>query len=194
VLEGVAGEVSEKQKEVLGMAKANTDRPARLIHQVLDFQKLNAGKMEFKLQEHDINELMKEVCRHSQSVADKKGLALKAEVDQDLPRLKFDRDRIVEVLMNLVNNAIKFTAKGTITVRTARKGAYAEASVSDMGCGIKEEDLEKLFQRFAQLERTPGGSGLGLAISKEIVEAHKGSIRAESVFGNGSAFSFTLPI
>jgi PAS domain S-box-containing protein len=194
VLEGIAGDVTEKQKDVLGMAKSNTDRLARLIHQVLDFQKLNAGKMEFRFAEHDLNEIAGEVHRHSQALAAKKGLALELRADGNIPRIRFDRDRIVEVLMNLVNNAIKFTDKGGITISTCMKDGAVEVSVADSGCGVKPEDVPRLFQRFAQLERKPGGTGLGLAISKEIVETHRGRIWVESEYGKGATFRFMIPV
>jgi PAS domain S-box-containing protein len=194
VLDGKVGGVNAKQAEMLEMAKHNVDRLTRLINQVLDFQKLDAGKMEFRFEEGDINAVVEEVYRHTRSLVSKKKLKYEFKPDPALPKVRFDRDRIAEVLTNLVSNAIKATDRGGIAIKTFLEGARATVSISDTGHGIKEKDMPRLFERFAQLERKPGGTGLGLAICKEIVEAHKGEIRAESQWGKGSTFTFTLPI
>jgi signal transduction histidine kinase len=128
-----------------------------------------------------------------------KGLALSLNLKEGLPRFKFDRDRITQVAANIVNNAIKFTDQGGITIYTNQeKDNFVTVCVQDTGPGIKEEDIPRLFQRFGQLEmagvRKTGGTGLGLAISKEIVEKHGGKIWVESKFGQGTSFIFRLPI
>jgi PAS domain S-box-containing protein len=194
VLDGNVGTINAKQAEMLDMAKHNVDRLTRLINQVLDFQKLDAGKMEFRFEEGDINELVNEIHRHTLSLVGKKKLKYELRLGEGLPRIRFDRDRIVEVMTNLINNALKATEKGAITISTALENGSVKVSVADTGHGIKEDDMPKLFQRFAQLERKPGGTGLGLAICKEIIAAHKGEIWAESEWGKGSKFSFTLPV
>ena len=194
VLEGKVGVISEEQKNTLGMAKNSVDRLERLINQVLDFQKLDAGRMEFKFEENDINKVVKEIYQEMIALTKKKGLEFILKLDESLPRIKFDKDQIIEVVTNLVNNAIKFTEKGSVTITTSRQDNAIQVSVEDTGRGIKEEDLSKLFQRFAQLERKPGGTGLGLAISKGIIDAHKGRIWVESHFGEGAKFYFILPI
>ena len=194
VLEGVTGPTNEKQQEVLYAGKRNVDRLKRLIDQVLDFQKMVAGQMKFNFEKNDINSAVKEAHMSMISLATKNRLRINLEFDEDLPRLDFDKDKIIEVLVNLLNNAIKYTEKGSITITTSRIDKAIQVSVKDTGRGIEEEGMPKLFQRFSQLERQPGGSGLGLAISREIIEAHKGKIWVESEFGKGSAFYFTLPI
>lgn len=193
-LESRPDRLSAKQKDLLNISKANADRLARLISHVLDFQKIDAGRMEYKLENNDINALVTEIRDHMASLVSKKGLELEVRLGKVPRATRFDRDRIFEVLMNLVSNAIKFTDKGRIEIATEVKSGYALVSVSDTGKGIKAEDMSKLFQRFSQLERRPGGTGLGLAIAKEVVEAHKGKIWAESVVGKGSVFYFTIPI
>lgn len=194
VSEGRVGPLGEKQKDVIEVAKRNVDRLARLIDDVLDLQRIDAGRMELRLKENDLNEAIKEVYRTMISLAAKKGLVFTVKLDENIPLIKFDRDKIAEVLINLVNNAIKFTEKGGIVITSSRGQNFIQVSVADTGPGVKEEDMPKLFQRFAQLTRSPGGTGLGLAISKEIIEAHRGKIGAESEFGKGATFHFILPI
>jgi PAS domain S-box-containing protein len=194
VLDGLVGEVSSEQKRLLGTAKTNVDRLARLINEILDFQALVSGKVEYKLQETDINEAVQRVYEVMNSLAKEKNLDFLLRLEENLPKIRIDRDKIIQVLTNLVNNALKFTEKGGITITTGRGDNFIQVSVKDTGLGIKKEDFPKLFQQFAQLERRTGGSGLGLAICKEIIEAQRGKIWVESEFGKGSTFHFVLPI
>jgi signal transduction histidine kinase len=124
-----------------------------------------------------------------------KGIDLVLELDNSLPRVNFDKDRIIQVLSNLVNNAIKCTEQGSIIVATRCHEDLIQVSVRDTGVGIKKEDIPKLFHKFEQLvtEKRRAGTGLGLSISKEIIEKHNGKIWAESEPGQGSTFFFTLP-
>lgn len=197
VLEGAAGQINDDQKELLGIAKRNLDRLARLINDVLDFQKLQSGKMGFNMQENNINEIIEEVYNAMLPPIKRNGLDFSLNFDSTLPRVKFDVDKIIQVLTNLVNNAVKFTEKGQITITTSKLENAIQVSVSDTGCGMKQEDIPKLFQKFGQLEkggdRKTGGTGLGLAICKDIIGRHNGRIWAESETGKGSTFSFTLP-
>jgi signal transduction histidine kinase/GGDEF domain-containing protein len=198
VLNGLAGDINEEQKELLGIAKKNVDRLARLINDVLDFEKLGSGKMKFNLQANDINQILKDVYETTASSAKNVGLDLLLELDSSLPRCSFDSDKITQVLTNLVTNALKFTEKGTITIKTTKTEDAVQVSVSDTGYGIRKEDMPKLFNRFEQLghggDTKTGGTGLGLAISKEIIERHGGKICVESNPGKGSKFTFTLPV
>ena len=198
VLDGLSGDINEEQKELLGISKRNVDRLTRLINNVLDFQKLDAGKMEFNLEANDINQVVKDIYEMMVSSAKNLGLDLLLELDSSLPRCSFDSDKITQVLTNLVDDAIKFTEKGNIIIKTSKKNGTIHVSVSDTGCGVKKEDLSRLFTMFEQMstggERKTGGSGLGLAICKGIIERHNGKIWVDSVFGKGSKFTFTLPI
>jgi signal transduction histidine kinase len=157
-----------------------------------------SGKTVFNIQPNDINAVAKEVSETMLSVAERKGLELKLDFEQNLPQVQFDRDKIIQVLTNLVNNAIKFTEKGSICVQISREDNFIKVSVKDSGIGIKDEDMPRMFTRFEQLDtgmtRKTGGTGLGLSISKEIIEKHNGKIWAESEFGKGTAFHFILPI
>jgi PAS domain S-box-containing protein len=197
VLEGLAGNINDEQRDLLDTAKRNTDRLGRLINNVLDFQKMDSGKMCFDIRENDINEAVQEVNKAMSLAAKEKGLDLAVDVEDSIPKMGFDRDKIIQVLTNLVSNAIKYTEKGSITISTKQEDNAMHIIVQDTGIGIKAEDVQKLFRAFEQLGggigKKKGGTGLGLAISKEIILAHKGKIWAESKPGKGSTFHFTIP-
>jgi signal transduction histidine kinase len=108
--------------------------------------------------------------------------------------VKFDKDKIIQVILNLLNNALRATQNGGVTILSSRGDNYVQVSVRDTGIGIKKEDMGRLFQKFEQIERKSGGSGLGLVITKGIIEEHKGKIWVESVYGQGTTFHFVLPI
>ena len=194
VLEGMLGTINEGQKKNLGIAKRNADRLNRLITEVLDFQTLEIGKAVFKMQDNDMNEVVEETKETMDIIAKEKGLDFILNLDKELPKIKFDRDKICQVLSNLVNNSLKLTEKGSITISTTKGNNVMQVSVKDTGPGIKEEDMPRLFQQYEQLERKTGGTGLGLAISLEIIKAHGGKIWAESTFGQGTIMHFLLPI
>jgi len=200
VLDGTAGRINPEQKDFLDTAKRNVDRLARLINDVLDFQKLEAGRVEFRMEENDINEVVREVEKEMAPVVKEKKLDFSVKLDKKIHKIKFDRDTVIQVLTNLVSNAVKFTEKGAITIITDydRKDNAILVSVKDTGPGIKKEDLPRLFRRYEQLEkgkgRKTGGTGLGLAISKEIITRHSGKIWAASEPGKGSTFCFILPV
>ncbi|MFC1620717.1 ATP-binding protein [Candidatus Omnitrophota bacterium] len=194
VLNKLIGDINEEQGKYLNMAKNNVDRLDRLITAVLDFQKLEARKMEFKIENSDINEIVKSICNAMVLLSKEKGLTLEVQLYDNLPQVKLDKDKIIQVLTNLINNALKFTEKGGITVSTNRGDNFIQVMVKDTGIGVEKKDIQKLFQEFTQLQRRVGGTGLGLSICKKIIEAHKGKIWAESEFGKGTAFYFILPI
>jgi len=198
VTNGSSGEVNEEQKELLNLSKKNVDRLAKFINDVLDFQKLEAGKSGIYAQPNDINEIVRDVYQMMSLAAKERGIDFLLELEDNLPRVGFDNDKIRQVLINLVDNAVKFTEKGHIVMKTSEKEGMIHVSVSDTGCGIKEEDLSRSFRMFEQLstggDRKTGGTGLGLAICKGIIEQHEGEIWVDSVFGKGSKFTFSLPL
>lgn len=198
VTEGLVGSVTLEQKDILSTAKSNIDRLGRLINNVLDFQKIEAKRLDLDFKEYDINEVVLTTGKEINFLAQEKGLSFTINIDEDIPRIKFDKDRIIQVLTNLLSNAVKFTEKGGIVVNTRREDNMAHITVKDTGVGIRVDDMPKLFQTFEQLGgglgKKKGGTGLGLAISKEIIQEHNGKIWVESQFGKGSAFHFTLPI
>lgn len=194
ILDGLLGVINEDQRRFLEIAKRNVDRLSRLINEILDFQKIETGKMVFNMEFNDINEVVKETKETMEIVARQKRLNIVLDLANDLPRLKFDRDKISQVLSNLVNNSLKVMQKGQVTISTGRMNGQVLVAVKDTGPGIKKEDLPRLFHQYEQLDRKPGGTGLGLAISAQIVQAHGGKIWAESPVGQGAIMSFNLPV
>jgi signal transduction histidine kinase len=196
-MDGAAGRVKSKQREILEIAQRNIDRLARLINDVLDFQKLQSGRAKFNMQDGSINTAIENVYNTMAGAVKKKGIELRLAVDNNLPKAIFDSDKMIQVITNLISNAMKFTDKGSITIASRKIENAIRVSVIDTGCGMKQEDLPKLFQQFQQLgsgNRKTGGTGLGLAISKDIVEKHGGRIWVESELGKGTTMHFLLPI
>jgi signal transduction histidine kinase len=169
-----------------------------LINDVLDFSKIEAGQLTLTINPYSIKDVIQAVVSSTQSLASEKNLALKIAVPTDLPAASGDERRILQVLLNLVGNAIKFTDSGEVQIDAAAKDGALEVSVSDTGPGIAEADQDKIFEEFRQAEgsitQRKGGTGLGLAIAKKIVEMHGGRIWVESEVGKGSTFTFTLPL
>ncbi len=196
MLDGVVGESSDEQKELLDILRTSADKLAGLFADVLLFQRLETGAMEFHMQENDINEVVGEVCETAVRSAREKGLDFIIKPGANLPAVRFDRYRIKQVLESVIDNAVKFTHEGAIVVRTAKADNVIRVSVEDTGPGLREEDLRRVFDRFEQLTRggyKESGSGLGLAISKEIIKKHGGRIWAESNPAGGAIFHFCLP-
>ncbi len=199
VYDEIAGPINAQQKDFLVTAKNNVDRLARLINDVLDYQKLETPSKGFEMAEQSINDIVGTVGQGFRVPLARKNIVLNMQLQGDLPKASIDKDKIIQVLTNLMNNAMKFTDKGTISLKTETLGDNAvKVSVKDAGIGIKESDLSKLFKSFSQIstgkERKTGGSGLGLVLCKKIIEAHGGKIGVESVFGQGSVFYFVLPV
>ena len=197
VLEGVAGEINADQKDFLDTARRNVDRLNRLINDVLDFTKLKSAKTPMKMKEEDMNKVVEEAVKVHRPLAESKKLYLKTELAQDVPKIKCDADKIIQVINNLVGNALKFTQSGGITVAVEKSGSGVRVNVRDTGPGISKENIPRLFEEFYQLgdaqHSGAGGTGLGLAISKEIIERHGGKIWIESEVGRGSQFKFFIP-
>jgi two-component system phosphate regulon sensor histidine kinase PhoR len=169
-----------------------------LINDVLDFQKLEAGRMKLNMQANDINKIVEEVHKAMALSAKKKGVDFSIELDDNLPKASFDSDKIIQVLTNLVSNAIKFTPKhGRVSVTARCRSEELVIRVSDTGMGIPSEALPKIFGRFYRVHR-PGkqiqGTGLGLAIVKGIVMMHSGRIEVESEVDRGTTFTVFLPL
>jgi signal transduction histidine kinase len=198
VLDSTLGVLNKDQDKCLNIAKKNVDRLTRLINEVLDFQKLESGKVAFAMQENDINEVVNEIHETMLSLAASKGLGFSLELDRSISIMEFDKDKIAQVLTNVVNNAIKFTQKGGITILTSKGTNYVQISVKDTGPGIDEEDMPRLFQAFEQFGNVQhgddAGTGLGLVISKDIIVKHNGRIWAESKVGQGTIFHIILPV
>lgn len=192
------GVLNENQKTNLGIVLNNINRLTRLINDILDFSKLESKKMEFRSAKGNINGVLSQVVESYGTSIKKKSLKLKVELNSSLPLVEFDSDRIAQVLYNLIDNAIKFTNEGYISITSTYDDKNVKVSIEDTGCGIKQEDLARVFERFEQVfpdvGTRKGGTGLGLAVSKQIIEQLGGQIFVESEYGKGSKFSFLLPI
>jgi len=198
VRDGSMGAINEEQKDFLDTAQRNVDRLTRLINDVLDFSKLDAGKMEMDMSENDISWAINEVVSVQKAHALEKSIYLRQAIEDNIPRARFNFDRIIQVITNLVNNALKFTDKGGITVSASSDSGKIKVVVEDTGEGIRGDDIDNVFEEFRQVEdkntRKTGGAGLGLAISRKIIEEHHGDIWIESEYGKGTKAIFTIPI
>jgi len=195
----IAGPVTANQQEYLGIIKANLDRLARIIDDLLDMAKLEAGRVLLNKGLLDIPQVLQHVVQSMQPLAQSKRIVLRRQVPETLPSLFADADKVTQVLLNLVSNAIKYTPEsGEVTLQIDEGENDVQFSVTDTGIGLAAEDVPKLFEKFQQFQRPAGtrghkGTGLGLAISKRLVELHGGRIWATSRLGQGSTFSFTVP-
>ncbi|MHC4424856.1 MAG: PAS domain-containing sensor histidine kinase [Planctomycetota bacterium] len=198
VLDEVVGKINEKQRKFLDIAKRNADRLSDLINDVLDFQKLEAGRMKLDVQSNDIEKLLSEVQDTMTLHAKKNQVELLFTSSEDLPRATFDRAKVIQVLTNLVSNAIKFTPeKGRVSVNVQYQNEDWVVSVSDTGMGIPKEALPKIFERFYRVKRRGKqiqGTGLGLAIVHKLVMMHGGRIEVESEVDQGTTFTVFLPL
>lgn len=171
-------------------------RLTSLINDVLDIAKMEAGKVDWKMELLDVGEVIERAIAATSALFQARNLDLIRQIEP-LPKVIGDHDRIVQVVINLISNAVKFTEQGTVICKATRVGNDVCISVIDSGAGIAPEDHEKVFEKFKQVGDTltdkPTGTGLGLPICKQIIEHHKGRIWVESELGQGSAFSFTLP-
>ena len=197
-LAGYFGTIAEKQKSSLEMILRNTERLDRMIVDVLDISKLEAGVMKFSKDEANLNLLVRNAIETMVQKAEDKKIKINLK-EESVPDIIMDTDRIAQVVLNLLNNAIKFTYPGgSIDVDISCNQMNAHVRVKDTGIGIRKEDQEKLFQPFVQVDSTETrnfeGTGLGLSICKGIINNHGGKIWLESEFGKGSTFQFTIPI
>ena len=191
-----AGPLNKQQAEFLFLAKRNVDRLHRLINDTLDFSKIERGEFRLHSARHNLNTIAREVVFQQRMAAKQRGLQLELALEESLEPVLFDPDRISQVLVNLIGNAIRYCEGSWIEVGTRIEGAEVIVRVQDSGPGIAEDQLKNIFDPFVQLSTGPGrkvgGTGLGLAISRQIVELHGGRIWVESELGKGSAFYFAL--
>jgi signal transduction histidine kinase len=196
--DGAYGEPSEKMHSILKRLEANGRHLLGLINDVLDLSKIEAGQLMLELSDYSIQDIAQTVRSTLEPLAADKKLAFKVEMAGTLPPGHGDGRRLTQVLINLVGNAIKFTDAGEVAIKAEAHNGSFHVSVRDTGPGISSADQARLFQEFQQADNTitkkKGGTGLGLAISKRIIEMHGGKIWVESQPGQGSTFTFTLPV
>jgi len=198
ILDNIYGEPSERMRGVLERVQSNGRHLLGLINAVLDLSKIEAGQLTLSINDYSLKEVVQGVFVAVESLATAKRLALKVDVPAGLPTGRGDEQRIAQVLLNLVGNAIKFTEAGEVAIAASVENGAFTVAVRDTGPGIAVADRTRIFEEFQQVDnsstRSKGGSGLGLAISKRIIEMHGGRIWVESEQGQGSTFAFTLPI
>jgi signal transduction histidine kinase len=196
--DGAYGEPSEKMLGILKRLEANGKHLLGLINDVLDLSKIEAGQLVLELSDYCVQDIAQTVRSTLEPLASDKKLAFKLELAPDLPPGHGDGRRLTQVLINLVGNAIKFTDAGEVAIKAESNNGSFHVSVRDTGPGISAADQANLFQEFQQADnaitRKKGGTGLGLAISKRIIEMHGGKIWVESQPGQGSTFTFKLPV
>jgi PAS domain S-box-containing protein len=197
ILGGCAGEIGAEARELLEVAHSACDRMIRLVNDILDLSKIEAGQIKLNLAPLDLTDPVERSLRSLKSLAAGDEITLRLEGQPNLPLVKGDRDRLEQVVTNLVSNAIKFSpAKGEVKVSLSAEAGWVSCSVQDQGCGIEEKDLDRIFGKFQQVgsPQRGKGTGLGLAITHGLVTAHKGKIWVESDVGAGSRFVFCLPV
>jgi len=198
LLQELAGPLNEEQKKQLTMVSESSDHLLALINDVLDISKIEAGQLTLAHEPFDLKRSIEKVIRTVRPLAEQKSLVLETEIAPDIGEVYGDIRRVEQVLLNLLSNAIKFTEKGHIRVGCERQGDQILVRVMDTGIGIRATDMDKLFKPFRQIDsglmRQYEGTGLGLSISKKLVDLMGGTIWAESEYGRGSTFSFTLPV
>ncbi|WNM59177.1 sensor histidine kinase [Candidatus Nitrospira allomarina] len=198
MLKGMAGEITEEQRKQLGMVKNSANHLLTLINDVLDVSKIEAGKIDFSLEEFGIDELVTETKESVSPAAQTKGLEILTNVPEDITIFS-DKRRTKQVLLNLCSNAVKFTDHGTIEVAAkALNDEKVEITVRDTGIGIKGEDMHELFEPFQQvgvsITKRQEGTGLGLYLTKKLVNLLRGEVWAKSRYGEGSEFTVVLPL
>jgi len=195
LMEGAAGELNDKQAEVLGACREDCERLDRLMRDLLDLSKIEAGESQPELLPTKVRELILDEAETLRPQVEAKDLSFVVDLPVELPRVTADRPQVERVIANLVVNAIRYTKQGEIRIKAEPRGDYVIVSVSDTGEGIPPEYLSHIFDKFVQVPgAATGGAGLGLAISRLIVEAHGGQISVQSEVGHGSTFTFTLPV
>jgi len=207
ILKGKTGEINKNQEKFLSMAERNINRLTNILNDLLNLSRIESGKIELKFKNLALKEVIELTASSLRPQADTKSIQIEVDVFEPLPGVYGDPEKIEQILTNLIGNSMKFTPDGGKILITAkpfshdRKGGYGDRvaiSVKDTGIGIPPEHLEAIFEKFHQVEgslhRSVSGTGLGLAITKGLVEAHQGKIWVESEVGNGSTFTFTLPL
>lgn len=194
------GNLNKKQEFYMDNILKSSHHLLDLISDLLDMTTLETGKIELMFDLVSVQPTINETLEYVKQIALNNNIVIERKIDPQLDVIEVDRKRFKQILLNLVDNAIKFSKKegGKVTIKTKKEGDTAKFSVSDTGIGIKQEDIGKIFNMFQQIDtgisRLYGGSGLGLSISKNLIEMHGGTISVESNYGEGSTFTFSLPL
>jgi signal transduction histidine kinase len=196
LLEGAVGTLAEAQRDLLVTCREDCERLEQLMHELLDLARLEAGEHPPHLRSISATTLLHEAAEALRAQVEAQGLTFIVDVPVALPCVRADRLHIARVMANLVTNAVRHTPRaGAIHVTAAPRDGYVACAVADTGSGIPPQYLPRIFDKFVQVPNAPaGGAGLGLAISKHLIEAHGGQISVRSEVGQGTTFTFTLPV
>ena len=198
LLDGVLGDVNPKQRDALARGRAAAEHLLALINDILDLAKIEAGKMPLRLDDVSLRDVMLEVTQQIEPMVRKKQLEFEIDVDPDCPAIYTDRTKIKQVLLNLLSNAVKFTTKGRVSVETRCAADGVRIDVVDTGIGIRQSDLEAIWEDFRQVDQSRtrefGGTGLGLSITRKLLERLGGKVVVKSTYGEGTTFSVYLPL
>ena len=197
-LQGVSGELSAPQRRNLSRIDANARHLLTLINEILDITRIEAGRMPIQIVTFDLPDLVREVTTELEPIVAKSGLHVISKLPSDLPTLRTDRQKVKQILVNLLSNALKFTPQGSITIKAHVPARQLVAvAVIDTGIGIPKGDQVKIFEDFRQVDQTPrrayGGTGLGLSICRRLTVMLRGTLKVDSKLGHGSIFTLTLP-
>jgi signal transduction histidine kinase len=198
LLQGLVGPLNDEQRKQLGMVMNSARHLLALINDVLDISKIESGELDLAAEPFSVPEAIRRTAQTVGPLAERKGLPIVVEIAPEIGQMIGDQRRVEQILINLVNNAIKFTDKGQVRIRGQVDGDTLTIQVIDTGIGIRSEDVDKLFRPFRQIDagtaRLHEGTGLGLAICDNLVSMMGGRIGVESEWGKGSTFTVTLPI
>jgi PAS domain S-box-containing protein len=199
MIDEVAGKINEEQRQCLNDVLTSSQQLLNLINGVLDLSRIESGRMGFNLEIFNLTEVIASLIRTTMPILTPRKQSLDVEIEEKLPPIYADKNKLAQVLLNLVDNASKFSPDGSkIKIKAARKEDWCQISVIDNGIGVKKEDIKRLFEPFSRLDsplgHNRGGTGLGLALVKQIVEGHGGRIQVESEYGKGSIFTFNFPL
>jgi signal transduction histidine kinase len=198
MLDRIYGDLTPRQEEGLNRIQGAAQHLLALINDILDLAKIEAGRMPLHLDDVALGEIMTEISQQIEPMVKKKQLTLSVELPSKDLKLHTDRTKVKQILLNLLSNAVKFTHHGGIWVTVSRDEDDLRFDVRDTGIGIREVDLESIWEDFRQVDQSRtrefGGTGLGLSITRKLVDALGGHVFAESVYGKGSTFTVILPL
>ncbi len=198
VVDGLAGELTTKQADLLGKAKEKTKGMITLVNDILDYRRIQEGKSIQKIERLDVADILNRTVELMRLSSEEKGLNVVCDISEKLPAVTGDRGGVEAVFVNLISNAIKYTPKGgNVNVSLNREGKGVRFMITDTGVGIQSEDIDRIFEKFYRIKteetRSVSGTGLGLSIVKGIVDAHNGVVHVESEVGEGTTFIVSLP-
>ena len=198
MIDRIYGEITAKQEEGLHRIQASAQHLLALINDILDLAKIESGKMPLHLEDVPIAQIVREITQQIEPLVRKRALELVTEMPDQPPMMHTDRTKVKQILLNLLSNAVKFTHSGRVIMRVVPGDRSVRMDIVDTGIGIRPQDLHAIWEDFRQVDQSRtrefGGTGLGLSITRKLVQALGGSIQVESEYGEGSAFSITLPL